>query len=274
MHVGVEVGGVRAEGLDREDETRCDIAPVKDRADTRDDRVASRAGKQAEKLTLALEHPPQRARDRQHDVAVRDGLEDLGDDMFRKERRPLGLAARAEVAGPTGKREQVLGPIARATDPREAALEPAAGEVGLDGRGNDLAQRPFPRLVAVLVLPGALAAMRDAPEGMRGGYVRVSASRRGARSETVSRLSPRLRGTPGDWRGLQGTRWGNAFVGESSSGNGSRAPSLFSRKHGRGFDSRRLCQAPAFPCGPSTVGIAGDRQDVYFLRVSSRDGTR
>ena len=36
---------------------------------------------------------------------------------------------------------------------------------------------------------------------MVAGYVRVTASRRGARSETVSRLSPRLRGTPGDSKG-------------------------------------------------------------------------
>jgi len=55
-------------------------------------------------------------------------------------------------------------------------------------------------------------------------------------------MSPRLWGTPGDCRGLQGTRWGNGFGGESSPGNGSRAPSLFSRNHGRGFDSRRLHQ--------------------------------
>ena len=38
-------------------------------------------------------------------------------------------------------------------NPREAALEPAAGEVGLDGRGDDLAQRPFLCLIAVLVRP-------------------------------------------------------------------------------------------------------------------------
>jgi hypothetical protein len=35
----------------------------------------------------------------------------------------------------------------------ESALQPAAGEVGLDGRGDDLSQRPFPRLVAFLVFP-------------------------------------------------------------------------------------------------------------------------
>ena len=41
----------------------------------------------------------------------------------------------------------------RAAYPRETALQPAAGEVGLDGRGDDLAQRSFPRLVAFLVFP-------------------------------------------------------------------------------------------------------------------------
>ena len=118
MHVGVEVGGVRAEGLDREDETWCDVAPIEDRADARNDRVAGRGGEQAEQPALALEQSPQHARDRQHEVTVRDRLEDLGDDVLGKQRRALGLAARA-------------------SDPLEAALEPAAGEVGLDGRGND-----------------------------------------------------------------------------------------------------------------------------------------
>ena len=48
---------------------------------------------------------------------------------------------------------QKLPVLQEKASPREAALEPAAGEVGLDGRGDDLAQRPFPCLVAVLVLP-------------------------------------------------------------------------------------------------------------------------
>ena len=44
VHVGVEVGCVRAEGLDREYETWCDVAPIEDRPDAWDDRVAGRAG--------------------------------------------------------------------------------------------------------------------------------------------------------------------------------------------------------------------------------------
>ena len=62
MHMGMEVGGVGAEGLDREYETWCNVTAIEDRADARDDRVAGRAGKQAEQPTLALEHPAQDAR--------------------------------------------------------------------------------------------------------------------------------------------------------------------------------------------------------------------
>ena len=58
----------------------------------------------------------------------------------------------------------MLGPAVRAADPREAALQTAASEVGLDGCGDDLAQRPLPRLVAFLVLPDvALEVLLEKP---------------------------------------------------------------------------------------------------------------
>ena len=135
----VEVGGVRAERLDRDHETWRDVVAIEDRADARDDRVASRAGEQAEQAPLALEQPAQDTWNRENDVAVRDGLEDLRHDVLREQRRAHGLAARTEVASPAGEGEQVLGPAVRAANPREAALQPAAGEVGLDGCGDDLA---------------------------------------------------------------------------------------------------------------------------------------
>ncbi len=59
VHVGVEVGGVRAERLDRDDQARCDVVAIEDRADARDDRVARGAGEQAEQAPLALEQPAQ-----------------------------------------------------------------------------------------------------------------------------------------------------------------------------------------------------------------------
>jgi len=55
MHVGMEVGGVGAERLDRNDQARRDVVAIENRADARDDRVASRAGEQAEQAPLALE---------------------------------------------------------------------------------------------------------------------------------------------------------------------------------------------------------------------------
>ncbi len=110
MHVGVEVGGVGAERLDRDDQARCDVPPVEDRTKARNDGVAGRAGEQAEQAPLALEQPEQDARNREHDVAVRDGLEDLRDDVLREQRRALGLVARTEVTCPAGEGEQVLGP--------------------------------------------------------------------------------------------------------------------------------------------------------------------
>jgi hypothetical protein len=61
-------------------------------------------------------------RNRDHDVALRDGLEDLRDDMLREQRRALGQAARTEVARAAREREQVLRPAVRATDPREATF--------------------------------------------------------------------------------------------------------------------------------------------------------
>ena len=64
MHVGVEVGGVRTERLDRDHETWCDVVAIDDRADARDDGVAGRAGEQAEQAPLALEQPAQDARNR------------------------------------------------------------------------------------------------------------------------------------------------------------------------------------------------------------------
>ncbi len=64
MHVGVEVGGVRTERLDRDHETRRRVVAIEDRADARDDRVTSRAGEQAEQAPLALEQPAQDARNR------------------------------------------------------------------------------------------------------------------------------------------------------------------------------------------------------------------
>jgi hypothetical protein len=60
-------------------------------------------------------------------------------------------------------------------------------------------------------------------------------------------MSPGLWWTPGDCRGLQGTRRGNGFGGESSLSNGSRAPSLFSQNLGRGFDSCLLHQKGTLP---------------------------
>ena len=48
MHVGVEVGRVGAERLNRDHEARRDVVAIEDRADARDDRVAGRAGEQAE----------------------------------------------------------------------------------------------------------------------------------------------------------------------------------------------------------------------------------
>ena len=128
MHVGVEVGCVRTERLDREYETRRDVVAIEDRADARDDRVTRRAGEQAEQAPLALEQPTQDTWNREHDVAVRHGLEDLRDDVLREQRRALGPAARAEVAGPAGERERVLGAAVRAADPREApARDPSRG---------------------------------------------------------------------------------------------------------------------------------------------------
>ena len=62
MRVGVEVGGVRAERLDRNDQARRDVVAIEDRANARDDRVAGRAGEQAEQASLALEQPAQDAR--------------------------------------------------------------------------------------------------------------------------------------------------------------------------------------------------------------------
>ena len=106
MHVGVEVGGVGAERLDRDDQARRRVVAIEDRADARDDRVTSRAGEQAEQAPLALEQPAQDTRNREHDVAVRDGLEELRDDVLREQRRALGLAARTEVTCPAGEREQ------------------------------------------------------------------------------------------------------------------------------------------------------------------------
>ena len=64
MHVGVEVGGVRTERLDRDHETRRDVVAIEDRADARDDRVAGRAGEQAEQAPLVVEQPAQDARNR------------------------------------------------------------------------------------------------------------------------------------------------------------------------------------------------------------------
>jgi len=76
------------------------------RSDARDDRVAGRAGEQAEQAPLALEQSAQDARNREHEVTVRHGLEDLRDDMLREQRRALRLAARTEVASPAGERKQ------------------------------------------------------------------------------------------------------------------------------------------------------------------------
>ena len=71
MHVGVEVGGVRAERPDRDHETRRDVVAIEDRANAGDDRVAGRAGEQSEQAPLALEQPAQDARNREHDLAQR-----------------------------------------------------------------------------------------------------------------------------------------------------------------------------------------------------------
>ena len=73
----------------------------------------------------------------------------------------------------------------------EAALEPAAGEVGLDGCGDDLAQRPLPRLVAFLVLPDvALEVLLEQPVDARGlGEGHASATEGGevGRERAISR---------------------------------------------------------------------------------------
>ena len=66
MQVRVEVRRVGAERLDRDHETRLHVTPVEDRADARDDRVATRAGDEPQQAPLPLEHASQDPRDRQH----------------------------------------------------------------------------------------------------------------------------------------------------------------------------------------------------------------
>jgi len=90
-------------------------------------------------------------------------------------------------------------------------------------------------------------------------------------SETVSRESEPSPVRLPDWKGLQGTRGGNGFGGESSPGNGSRAPSLFSQNLGRGFDSRRLHQRNLAQVHPSRESLAPctGRSPQRFARQSS-----
>ncbi len=83
-------------------------------------------------------------------MPVRDGREDLLK-VLREERRPLRLAARAEVSRPAREREQVLPPAVRAADPREPSQEPPAPEAGLDRLLHHAAQGAVPRLEPLLV---------------------------------------------------------------------------------------------------------------------------
>lgn len=109
-------------------------------------RVIGSAREQTQERTLALEEPAQRLRDRENQVAVRDGGGNLLQELLGEPDGTLRLTARADVARLAGEGEQVLSPAARTTDAGEAVDEPPAIQERRDRPGNDGAQRTTPGL--------------------------------------------------------------------------------------------------------------------------------
>jgi hypothetical protein len=151
MQGRVEVRRVGAERLDRDDKARLHVAPVEDRAEARDDSVATRTGDEPQQPPFALQDASQDPRDRQHDVPMGHSLENLGDQLLGEQGRALGLAGGAEVAGLAAEGEQVLGAAVGAADAGEARLQPAAVQVRLHRRSDHGPQRTVARLVPLLV---------------------------------------------------------------------------------------------------------------------------
>jgi hypothetical protein len=82
---------------------------------------------------LLQEEPAQRPGDGEGDVGVGDVGEDVQDEALTQQRRALALAARAEVAGLAGERDQAGVAAGAAARPGEARLHASTLEVGLEG---------------------------------------------------------------------------------------------------------------------------------------------
>jgi hypothetical protein len=69
------------------------------------------------------------------------GLEDLGDELLREERRALGLARGTEIPCLAGEREQMLAPTFRAAQARETPDQASTVEKRLHRWVDDTAER-------------------------------------------------------------------------------------------------------------------------------------
>jgi hypothetical protein len=130
-----------------------DVVAIQQRLEALKDGGVSGLRQKAKQLAIALEEAAQGARDGKGPVAMGDGSEDLGCDLFGKEDRALGLATGAEIPGTAGKRQQVLSMTLWAPNAGEAPLKPATGQKLLHGMNHDRAQGSRMGLEAFLIAP-------------------------------------------------------------------------------------------------------------------------
>jgi hypothetical protein len=104
---------------------------------TRTARPRAHSAGESTAVALSLEQAPHHLRHREHHVAMRDVGQHVFDQVFGEQRRALGLAARAEVAGLTTEREKMFAATTRTPDACEATLGTAAFEVLLDDAADD-----------------------------------------------------------------------------------------------------------------------------------------
>jgi hypothetical protein len=99
MSVGMEVGAVGPEGLQRDDAAGADVTAFQARLEGFQNRRIGGLGQEAEQLAVAFDETAQDPGDGKGPVAMQDGGQDLGGEFLGKQERAFGLAAASHRSG-------------------------------------------------------------------------------------------------------------------------------------------------------------------------------
>jgi hypothetical protein len=142
-----------AERLDRDHQPRTGPAFPESRRPGHPHSVVRGAREEAKQASLALKEAAENPWDREYNMPVGHRRQDSGQELLGQERRPPGLAARAEVVGLAGERQKVLTPAPGTADPGESVLQAPALQKSRDRARHYGAQVSITGLEPLLVFP-------------------------------------------------------------------------------------------------------------------------